>query len=674
MQVLALRSCVSLVCICLASQTIGNAQTDTRSTWTFTPKLKPLSDMSAELPAGTVTLSRSDTLRVGLYIDIATNSTRTDTHLGFDLLAGAIHFYSDDGLEISDIGPVVRTLRAQGNGWTSALDSATPDQNSTIGASGVSLFGPLEEETDEDSWAFLWLDINSTVDPRGAWCGPVSGSCEIFLGELSVSMADMPLDASGTLTLKAAGVLAPTEKVQVETLHRRGLAEIEAGNTVEYSIAEDVNVVPQDWSLKPGDLSAGDSFRLLFVSSTTRDATSSDISDYNTHVQNAATVGHTDIQSYSSEFRVLGSTSAVDARDNTNTTYTSTVKGVPVYWLDGTRLADQYEDFYDGSWDSRQDKNEAGNSVSGAEAWTGTANDGTASAPLGATDGQVRYGHPARTNDHLDRGLDTSSTVRHFYGLSPVFQVMGQATLTGPSLSSVAVNGATLTLTYDTALDETSIPSPTDYTVTVAGSAVTVTAVAVSGSAVTLTLAAVVQAGQTVAVSYAVPATDPVRDAGGTDAGALMTEAVINSTPAVAPALSWIAVDGATLTLIYSEGLDETSKPATSAYTVTVAGSAVTVSAVDVSGTRVTLTLAAAVQTGQTVTLSYTVPGTNPVQDVGGTDAAALTNQMVVNNTGLPVLSPTHPVRTIGEGQAGTYSVTLSTGQHTNGHGSLHDL
>ena len=457
MQGRALRSCVSLVCICLASQTVGNAETETRSTWTFTPKLKRLSSTGTELPAGTVTLTRSDTLRVGLYIEIGTDSNRTDTNVGFDLLAGAVHFYSDDGLTTSDIGPVVRTLRAQGNGWTTQLDSAPPGQNTTIGDSGVSLFGPFEEANDEESWAFLWLDIDSTGDPRGVWCQPVSGICEVFLGELTVNMADMPLNAAGTLKLKAAGVLSATDRVQIETTHRRGVPETAEGNVVEYAVSEATVEVPASWDLIPSGLVAGDAFRLQFVSSTKRDATSTDIADYNTHVQSAAAAGHAGIQSYSAHFRALGSTSTVDARDNTGTTYTSTAKGVPIYWLDGQSIADDYEDFYDGTWASTIDKDENGSGI-GTQVWTGSANDGTASSPLGATGNQVQAGHPGRQDQHFVFRVSSSSTENAIYGLSPVFRIMAGPASGSPSLNSATVNGATLTLTYNEALDEMSKP------------------------------------------------------------------------------------------------------------------------------------------------------------------------------------------------------------------------
>ena len=82
------------------------------------------------------------------------------------------------------------------------------------------------------------------------------------------------------------------------------------------------------WSLTPTGLAVGTKFRLLFLSSTKRDALSSDIADYNTFVQDRAAAGHADIQAYSGGFGAIGCTAAVDARDNTSTTGT----GVPIYW------------------------------------------------------------------------------------------------------------------------------------------------------------------------------------------------------------------------------------------------------------------------------------------------------------------------------------------------------
>ncbi len=117
------------------------------------------------------------------------------------------------------------------------------------------------------------------------------------------------------------------------------------------------NEVLASWSLTPAGLAVGDQFRLIFLSSTKRNALSTDIGDYNTFVQDRAAAGHADIRAYSGGFGVIGCTAAVDARDNTATTGT----GVPIYWLDGAKVADDYGDFYDGSWDDEiADKNESG--------------------------------------------------------------------------------------------------------------------------------------------------------------------------------------------------------------------------------------------------------------------------------------------------------------------------
>ena len=214
---------------------------------------------------------------------------------------------------------------------------------------------------------------------------------------------------------------------------------------------------------------------------------------------------------------------------------------------------------------------------------------------------------------------------------------------TAPVLTAATVDGATLTLTYDEALDADSTPAAAAYTVTVAGTARAVSGVAVSGSAVTLTLSSAVTFGQAVTLDYAVPDSNPVQDPAGNDAAALTDQPVANETrDTTAPVLTAATVNGATLTLAYDEALDADSTPAAAAYTVTVAGTARAVDGVAVSGSAVTLTLSSAVTSGQAVTLDYAVPNANPIQDAAGNDAAALTGQAVANETAdaaLPALS-----------------------------------
>ena len=81
-----------------------------------------------------------------------------------------------------------------------------------------------------------------------------------------------------------------------------------------------------------------------------------------------------------------------------------------------------------------------------------------------------------------------------------------------PLLTQVTVNGSTLVLTYNEALDGGSVPAAGAFVVTADGSAITVNGVSVAGSTVTLTLATAVEAGQTVTLAYT-PDTNPIQDA-----------------------------------------------------------------------------------------------------------------------------------------------------------------
>ncbi len=83
--------------------------------------------------------------------------------------------------------------------------------------------------------------------------------------------------------------------------------------------------------------------------------------------------------------------------------------GVPIYWLNGAKVADDYADFYDEDWDEErhnQNKNELGangpdTGSSGNYPRTGCDHDGTeaftpggSSVPLGSTADTTRVGRP----------------------------------------------------------------------------------------------------------------------------------------------------------------------------------------------------------------------------------------------------------------------------------------
>ncbi|MHC4447678.1 MAG: hypothetical protein ACYSXF_07870 [Planctomycetota bacterium] len=134
----------------------------------------------------------------------------------------------------------------------------------------------------------------------------------------------------------------------------------------------------------PADLNPGDQYRLVFVTSTDTQAGSTDIADYNAFVTAAANT-QAELVVLGTTWTAIGSTAAVDARDNTGTNPSSA--GVPIYLLDGaTRIADSNADLWDG-WLLAWINLDEGAAYRDTNVWTGTEIDGTAHlASLGFDD------------------------------------------------------------------------------------------------------------------------------------------------------------------------------------------------------------------------------------------------------------------------------------------------
>ena len=199
--------------------------------------------------------------------------------------------------------------------------------------------------------------------------------------------------------------------------------------------------VPHDWDLRPPGIATGKTFRLLIVTSDRRTGQSGDVDDYNDHVQDAVASGHSAIQDYSSEFRALvGTKGGASPRDNTHSNKDSDGRGEQIWWLKGPKAADNYVDFYDGSWDHTNPvRLESGNSRTFYDVddtdqqfnrriiWTGSRYDGVRSGSrhLGSDDGQAYVGVPYFENGPLRYGSRRVDTYRSLslYGLSPVFLV-----------------------------------------------------------------------------------------------------------------------------------------------------------------------------------------------------------------------------------------------------------
>ena len=199
---------------------------------------------------------------------------------------------------------------------------------------------------------------------------------------------------------------------------------------------------------------------------------------------------------------------------------------------------------------------------------------------------------------------------------------------TVPAPSSASVAGTALSITFDQALDTTSVPATTSFSVSVGGVATTVNAVALSGSIATLTLAGAVEADDAVTVSYTQPASGGLQDA---TMNRTASFGPLTATNRAAPAPNAASVDGAALTLTFNADLDTTATPLAAAFTV--AGH--TISTPTLAVRTVTLTLSPAVAEGATISLSYdpTQAGSSALRGANRTAVAAFSALAVTNQT-----------------------------------------
>ena len=217
-------------------------------------------------------------------------------------------------------------------------------------------------------------------------------------------------------------------------------------------------------------------------------------------------------------------------------------------------------------------------------------------------------------------------------------QSLTNDTDTAPVLSSAAVNGAALTLTFDQALKASSVPAASAFSVTVAGSARSVSAVRLSGSTAALTLASAVAHGEAVTVSYTPPGLSPLVDGTGNAVAAFGPVAAANNTPKPLPTVSSATVDGTTVRLGFSGNLTAGSSVPASAFTFTPANTASSISA---SGAALTMTLGTAVAEGAALSVAYAPPSTANLRLLAadGRAIAAFSTALVNETDTAPVLT-----------------------------------
>ena len=352
-----------------------------------------ISDPSAAIPQLIVTLNANNNGNPGDVLCTLTNPA--------SFTSEAVHVFNAPTTGCPTIAASIAYFvvieRVNSTSHAIRLDFTTSTDEDSAAAAGWSIFNGSQKLQSGQSW--------------------VKDTLSTYMIEVSGYAEEVPDDKTTIIQKLPAGV-EPTPPPNIP----------------------DKGEIPLDWSLAPDGLEAGDRFRLLFLSSTTRNAESTDISDYNGFIQGLAAAGHPDIRAYSSQFRAVACTTSVNARDNTgtNSTYGKTV---PIYWLNGAKTADDYADFYDGSWDQEVTvRNESGTSVTVPSssatyaAWTGCDHNGTEgfeasdSAALGTTLPWVGTLNYTLSSDYgplnQDDDNDPKASLNHLYGLSPIFVVM----------------------------------------------------------------------------------------------------------------------------------------------------------------------------------------------------------------------------------------------------------
>ena len=248
-----------------------------------------------------------------------------------------------------------------------------------------------------------------------------------------------------------------------------------------------------------------------------------------------------------------------------------------------------------------------------------------------------------------------------------------------PGLVSAFAAGTKVTLIYDEALDESSVPAASAFTVT----GRMVNGVSVSGSAVTLALNTAPAAGAK--LTYTVPTGDganPIRDLAGTDASAIPGPGqALTAAATGAPALAATGAASAgmyVLTLTFDKALDPESVLSPSAFSFSDVWR--TVSRVAVRGKTAALVMTDAVYPCYQgdVVVSYAAPDDGALQNLRGAAAASFSEQTVTNAvaddcvdgldggpTGSVILVGTRPFDTSEPPQAAWFTVSASGGPVT---------
>ena len=209
----------------------------------------------------------------------------------------------------------------------------------------------------------------------------------------------------------------------------------------------------------PPGLNAGDQYRLAFVTDGRRDGTSNDIAVYNTFVTEQANLSaelaalNTTWMAVGSTFAASGQASLVDALVNTNTN-PAVDSGYPIYRLDGTRVADNNADLWDGSIDAPIQVDQYGDTLNcstESNCWVATGTEtsgfGEINRQLGNIIGRDGFGPTGLANQTgaswVNDGAYDFRLQDRFYAISDVLTAPAVKSVLNAELANTAIFGQT---------------------------------------------------------------------------------------------------------------------------------------------------------------------------------------------------------------------------------------
>lgn len=193
-----------------------------------------------------------------------------------------------------------------------------------------------------------------------------------------------------------------------------------------------------------------------------------------------------------------------------------------------------------------------------------------------------------------------------------------------PTLVSGTLTGSIVTLNFNEELQTIHSNAYQQFVVYAGGSAYAAVTSSGSGSTVILTLSGSIMNSSSVYLNYT-PGSYPLRDQSNNMVQSINSFYLRNTMDTTAPIIQSATATGSTVTLTYNEGMDSTSRPSTSQFSVSSGNTARNVTAVSISNATVTLTLGTSIAAGETTLVSY-LGGSPSLRDLAGNAAAPFSN------------------------------------------------